>query len=78
MKLVQISVKSHSGYKADEYPLSFIHRDKEYMISEIADRWYQADSNPEFPESGYFKVVTPDGTFIMKHEVKSDNWYLCF
>ena len=75
--LVPISVECHSGYKADEYPKCF-HRDSvRFEITEILDRWYQGDANPEFPVSDYFKVKTIDGkVLILKHEVKTDKWYI--
>lgn len=77
MKLVQITVKSHSGYKADEYPYSFVYEDNEYIIDQVTDRWYQGETNPEFPVSDYFKAETTEGSFILKHELNSDHWFLC-
>lgn len=73
----KISVRSHSGYKADEYPYSFVFEDREYTVNEITDRWYQGENDPDFPASDYFRVETPGGSFLLKHEIKSDVWYLC-
>lgn len=76
-KLIPISVTTWSGYKADEYPVSFSRKGKKYQISEITDRWYQGDMNPEYPVAGYFRVTTTDGgRFILKHETVNDVWYL--
>lgn len=76
-RLIPIQVESHSGYKADEYPRCFYWYGKRYDISQITDRWYQADSDPKYPAANYFKVITADdGQFLIKHEIASDQWYL--
>jgi hypothetical protein len=75
--LFQISVECHSGYKADEYPKCFYWDNIRFEIAEIPDRWYQGDSNPEFPAANYYKVITKDRkTYILKHEIQSDTWFL--
>ncbi|MGB8491743.1 MAG: hypothetical protein WCE64_11865 [Bacteroidales bacterium] len=76
--LIPIRVECHAGYKADEYPKCFYLKDNRYEISEIEDRWYQGDYNPEWPVSNYYKVRTKDEKrFIIKHEIEKDVWYLC-
>ena len=78
MKLIQIKVESHSGYKADEYPKCFYLYDLKYEIQEISDRWYQGDNNPEWPLSDYFRVKTTEGEqYLIKHDLEKDKWYLC-
>jgi hypothetical protein len=78
IKLIPLEVKTYSGYKADEYPLSFMLDDDEYKIAEVTDRWYQGDNNPEYPVSHYFKVKTGEGSeCLLKHELDKDLWYLC-
>ena len=75
--LVKIEVVCHSGYKADEYPVRFYWEDHRFEITEVTDRWYQGDVNPEFPAATYFKVRTSDDkTFILKHESLKDAWFL--
>lgn len=77
MELMLIEVRCHSGYKADEYPKSFIWYEKEFEIIEIMDRWYQGDRNPEVPTADYFKVKVNDGTiFLIKHDLAEDIWSL--
>ena len=77
MTFVPAEVQCHSGYKADEYPESFMVDNNRFMISEIIDRWYQADSCPEFPVSDYFKVLTTCGLqYILKHDRENDRWYI--
>jgi hypothetical protein len=78
IRLVPIEVQCHSGYKADEYPKCFLLDNDRFEICQITDRWYQGDSNPEYPVSNYFKVETTCGKqFIIKHELEKDTWYLC-
>jgi len=75
---IPIQVECHSGYKADEYPKCFYLNDDRFEIQEITDRWYQGELNPEYPVSNYFKVETDCGKqFILKHDLESDQWYLC-
>jgi hypothetical protein len=77
MKLIPIEVECHSGYKADEYPKYFSRDNEKFEISQITDRWYQGEANPEYPVSNYFKVETINGVYIIKHDLESDRWYLC-
>ena len=76
--LIPINVQCHSGYKADEYPKCFYLDNNQIEIKEIIDRWYQGDSNPEWPVSDYFKVeVTGGNQYLIKHDLEVDMWYLC-
>lgn len=77
MSLIPIKVECHSGYKADEYPISFYLENVKIEIKEISDRWYQATPTPDWPVADYFKVCTDCNTnYIIKHELKSDEWFL--
>jgi hypothetical protein len=77
MELVPIEVICHSGHKADEYPKFFTWKDEEFRITEITDRWYQGDRDPETPAADYFKVLTVlGGTYLLRHELDEDKWYL--
>ena len=76
-QFITVKVECYSGYKADEYPQYFIRNKIRFEISHIVDRWYQGDSSPEFPATDYFKVETTSGElYIIKHDLKSDSWYL--
>lgn len=77
IKLVPVRVGSHSGYKADEYPEYFVLEERRIEILEISDRWYQGESSPGDPVSDYFKVRTPEGIYLIRHDLASDEWYLC-
>jgi len=74
---IPITVECHAGYKADEYPTWFYREGKKFEIIEITDRWCQADRDPQFPVSNYFKVKTASGRIcILKHDLQQDEWYL--
>ncbi|HLP74502.1 MAG TPA: hypothetical protein VK155_16465 [Bacteroidales bacterium] len=78
MKLIPVIVRTHSGYKADERPTSIVQENKEFIVEDVTDRWYQGDLNPEFPPADYFRVKTSDTMeLIIKHDLRSDSWYLC-
>lgn len=78
VEFIPIEVESHSGYKADEYPKCFYWNEERIEILEIVDRWYQGETDPEWPAADYFKVRTSGGdNFILKHVPGEDKWYLC-
>ncbi|HEX2976033.1 MAG TPA: hypothetical protein VHO68_08845 [Bacteroidales bacterium] len=79
ISLIPIKINVYSGEKStEEYPRSFMVEDVEVEIVEVIDRWYQADSMPDYPVSDYFKVRSTDGSeFLLKHELNDDIWYLC-
>jgi hypothetical protein len=76
-QLIPVRVECYSGYIADEYPVCFELGGTRYDISEVTDRWYQGESNPEFPVSDYFRVITTGNEqYILKHEIGDDNWFM--
>lgn len=78
IKLIPITVECHSGYASDENPVAFHLEKSEVKISDVADRWYQGDRDPEAPVSNYFKVTAANGVqYILKHELERDKWFLC-
>lgn len=77
MNLIPITVETYSGYKADEHPKCFYVYTIRIEILEVLDRWYQGESS-EWPVSDYFKCETVGGAqYLIKHELKKDQWYLC-
>ena len=77
MNRIPVKVECHSGFKADEYPECFCLNDKRHDIEKILDRWYQSDPEADWAVSDYFKVKTREGgTFLLKHEIENDRWYL--
>ena len=77
MKLIPIKVECHSGYKSNEYPISFYWENIKFEIIEISERWCQAQPTHTWPLADYFKVCTSGNrNYILKHVIKSDQWYL--
>jgi hypothetical protein len=67
---IQIRVESHAGYRADEYPLRFVLRERPFEVVEVEDRWYS-------PATTYFRVRADDGNFyILRHDEGMDVWTL--
>jgi len=77
MKLVPIQVECYAGAKADETPRLFIWEARPIEVGEVLDRWYQVESQPEWPRADYFKVRGLDQTeYLLKHDLESDEWFL--
>jgi hypothetical protein len=78
VNFIHIRVECFAGYKSDEYPKYFYLEGNRFEIYEIRDRWYNHSGTPENPVANYFKVETTCGQeFIIKHDLESDDWYLC-
>ncbi len=70
MMLSAVIVHTHSGFKADEYPLWFEVNDVRHEILTIEDRWY--DTSYEA-----FRVVADDSnTYILRNWVTKGCWDL--
>lgn len=77
MELIPVKVECHSGYKADEYPKRFIWDHSEFEIIEIIDRWYDGYQKSNSRSADYFRVKSEiKGTFLLKHEIENDRWFL--
>ena len=77
MELIPIKVECHSGYKADEYPKTFVWDNIEFEIVEIIDCWYEAYNKSDSRTINYYKVKTNlAGSYMLKHEKESDRWFL--
>ncbi len=77
MNLMSIHVECYAGAKADETPRRFVWEERTIEVAEVLDRWYQVESNPEWPRADYFKVRGVDGReYLLKHDLESDQWYL--
>jgi len=67
---MQISVKSYSGFKAEERPLRFVLNGHEYEVKGVEDRWHS-------PAATYFRVVASDGNrYVLRHDEPTDSWSL--
>jgi len=68
MSQIPLKVRTYSGYKADERPLSFTLGDRSFEVVEVLDGWYGQDH-------AYFKLLADDGNrYILRHHMDSDSW----
>jgi hypothetical protein len=68
--VMNITVETFSGYKADEYPIRFSIQNQRFEIISIEDRWYS-------PDCSYFRVFADDGnTYILKQIPGNNQWQL--
>ena len=49
MNLTPIQVECYAGTKADETPRRFVWEGQTIEVGDVLDRWYQVESNPEWP-----------------------------
>lgn len=69
-KKIIIKVKTYSGYKADERPLSLTIGSKVLNVEDVLDRWYGEGND-------YFKLRADDGyNYIIRHDRNLDEWDL--
>lgn len=65
---IRAKVETHSGYKADEYPIRFWIGKRRLDIIDIEDRWYS-------PDHYYFKVFADDANrYILKKSIPDEYW----
>jgi hypothetical protein len=77
MHLTSIQVECYAGVKADQTPRRFTLNEHNIEEGEVLDRWYQIESQPEWPLADYFKVRAIDsGEYLLKHDLESDEWFL--
>lgn len=77
MHLTPVKVESCAGAVADEEPRRFILNERTIEVAEIVDRWYQVESQPEWPRANYFRVRSNEQrSYLLKHDLESDQWYL--
>ena len=63
-----IMVECYAGYRGEETPKQFFLGERLIVIETVLDRWLD-------PDRRCFKVRGEDGgTYILCHDVKSDNW----
>jgi hypothetical protein len=65
-----LRVECYAGAKADERPVRFQLRERDYMVEEVLDQWYG-------PEHSFFKVRTDDANlYILRRNMSADKWTL--
>ena len=58
-------------------PRTFTYEQKQYVVREITDRWYEGGTKPEAPIVSYFKVRADDGgQYIIRYDSFHDEWTL--
>jgi|GEM_PF-263637 hypothetical protein len=66
----EIRVECYAGHRADERPLRFVIRGREFLVHEIDGRWYS-------PEASYFRVRADDGNYyVLRHDETQNSWTL--
>jgi hypothetical protein len=65
-----IRVECYAGYRADERPLRFVLRGREFQVEELDGQWFS-------PAAIYFRVRANDGNFyVLRHDEVQDSWTL--
>ena len=64
-----VRVECYAGYRGEETPRRFYHRNRRVDVLSVVDRWLS-------PEHRYFKLQTLDGTYILRHDTSHDQWNL--
>jgi hypothetical protein len=66
----EIRVECYAGHRADERPLRFVLRGREYLVNELDGRWYS-------PGASFFRVLADDGNYyVLRHDEAQDYWTL--
>ena len=75
MHFKRIEVKCCSGDLLNEQPVSFMYNNREYLVVEIVDCWYEGSWRQGRPAMNYFKVRTTGGDeFIIRYNTLFDAW----
>ncbi|MBD3392711.1 MAG: hypothetical protein GF418_11475 [Chitinivibrionales bacterium] len=65
---MNVQVETHSGYKADEYPMRFRTGDAVLDVIEIEDRWYG-------PGYAYFRIFASDAKrYMLRQSLEDRSW----
>ena len=66
----EIHVECYSGHRADERPLHFTLRGRQFDVNGLDGRWYS-------PEATYFRVLADDGNYyVLRYDETQDTWTL--
>ena len=67
---MRLQVQCYAGSKADERPVRFRLKDRDFIVEEVLDQWYG-------PGDAFFKVRADDGNlYILRHNPPTDEWSL--
>jgi hypothetical protein len=67
--LQPITVLASRGERGEEEPAVFYLGERRIDVLEVLDRWLA-------PDYGYFKLLTTDGIYILRHDDQDDRWAL--
>lgn len=68
--MIQMHVQCYSGYRADERPLRFVFRGREYEVQDLDGQWHS-------PDATYFRVRAQDRNYyVLRHDNGQDSWTL--
>ena len=67
---MRLQVQCYAGWKADERPVRFRLKGRDFIVEEALDQWYS-------PNGVFFKVRADDGNlYILRHDLPTDEWSL--
>jgi hypothetical protein len=65
-----IQVQCYAGHRADQRPIRFTIRGREFEVASVDDQWYD-------PNAIYFRVRADDGNlYVLRHDEIQDVWTL--
>jgi len=65
-----IQVQCYAGHRADQRPIRFTIRGRNFDVVAVDDQWYE-------PDAIYFRVRADDGNlYILRHDEIQDVWTL--
>jgi hypothetical protein len=65
---MKLQVRCYAGRKANERPVRFQLKDRDYLLKEVLDQYYD-------PVGSFFNVRADDGNpHILRHNTKTDEW----
>ncbi len=75
MELEKIDVVTRDQYKGAQEPISFVWRNKEYLIEQVLDRWYEGQADSSRMPLLYFRVKTRSGeVFLIRYHEFFCTW----
>jgi hypothetical protein len=67
---MKLLVECYAGVKADERPVRFRLRERDYMVEDVLYQWHG-------PDDSFFKVRGDDGNlYILRRSLSTDDWHL--
>jgi hypothetical protein len=75
VRLERVEVRCREHYQAQQEPLAFSWRGRDYLIQSIVDRWVEGYVDPQRVPLRYFKVLTSAGeSFILRYNELFGAW----